>query len=103
MITYFPICIAFMLKQMTPVRMTHCGGFIVAHLDTGLSNRGERGVLEVQTQPGQQAEDREGQLVLGVSKQGCQALVGAPLPLSLPHYAHTGDILRLFVASKGRP
>ena len=52
MITYFPICIAFMLKQMTPIRMTHCGAFIAAHLDTGLSNRGERGVLEVQTQPG---------------------------------------------------
>ena len=64
-----------------------------AYLDTGLSNRREGGMLEVQTQPGQQAEYRQSQLIYGVSKEGSQAFVRAPLPLCFLQYAHATDIL----------
>lgn len=45
---------------------------------------------EVEAQPRQQAEDGEGQLIPGIPKQGCQALVGPPLPLGSCHDAAAG-------------
>ena len=61
-----------------------------AYQNAGLGQGSKGGVLVVQAQPGQQAEYGEGQLVLGVPKQGSKAMIGPALPLSLLHNADAG-------------
>lgn len=61
-------------------------------LDAALSKGCKRSMPEVQAQPGQQAEDTECQLVLGIPEQGSQALVGPPLPLGRSQDAVAGDV-----------
>lgn len=65
----------------------------LAYSDTGLRGGGERSVLVVQAQPGQQAEYGEGQLIFGVSKQGSKPIEGTALALCLLQYANAGDIM----------
>lgn len=57
-------------------------------------------MLVVQAQPGQQAEYGEGQLILGVSKQGSKAVEGTALPLCLLQYADAADTARAHTTAR---
>lgn len=63
----------------------------LSHLDAGLSKGRVCSVAEVKAKPWQQAEDTKRQLVLGVPKQGSQALVRAPLTVGCCQDAGAGD------------
>ena len=75
----------------------------LAYSNTSLSCGSDGSVLVVEAQPGQQAEDGEGQLITGVSKQGSKAMEDTALPLCLLQYAGAGDVRPAPAAASWQP
>lgn len=57
-------------------------------------------MVVVEAQPGQQTENGEGQLIFGLSKQGCKAVEDTALSQCLLQYAGAGDTGRVPAAPR---